>query len=78
MGPAFQCLGAWSIPMDRLEALMISRVVQYEKPPPFRDHALAGSGRMRRDGRVVEGARLESVYTGNRIAGSNPALSAKH
>jgi hypothetical protein len=25
---------------------------------------------------VVEGARLESVYTGNRIAGSNPALSA--
>src|SRR4029078_11464046 len=29
-----------------------------------------------RGGRVVEGARLESVYTGNRIAGSNPALSA--
>lgn len=27
-------------------------------------------------GRVVEGARLESVYTGNRIAGSNPAPSA--
>ena len=27
-------------------------------------------------GRVVEGARLESVYTGDRIAGSNPALSA--
>jgi hypothetical protein len=26
---------------------------------------------------VVEGARLESVYTGNRIAGSNPAPSAK-
>ena len=26
---------------------------------------------------MVEGARLESVYTGNRIAGSNPALSAK-
>jgi hypothetical protein len=25
---------------------------------------------------VVEGARLEIVYTGNRIAGSNPALSA--
>jgi hypothetical protein len=25
---------------------------------------------------VVEGARLESVYTGNGIAGSNPALSA--
>lgn len=29
-----------------------------------------------RGGRAVEGARLESVYTGNRIAGSNPALSA--
>ncbi len=25
---------------------------------------------------MVEGARLESVYTGDRIAGSNPALSA--
>jgi hypothetical protein len=25
---------------------------------------------------VVEGARLESVYSGNAIAGSNPALSA--
>ena len=31
---------------------------------------------MRRGGRVVEGARLESVYTGNRIEGSNPSLSA--
>ena len=26
--------------------------------------------------RAVEGARLESVYTGNRIVGSNPTLSA--
>ena len=26
---------------------------------------------------MVEGARLESVFTGNRNAGSNPALSAK-
>src|SRR5262249_3582891 len=33
--------------------------------------------RMRgRDGRVAEGARLESVYTGNRIVGSNPTPSA--
>ena len=32
---------------------------------------------LRRGGRVVEGARLESVYVGNRIAGSNPAPSAK-
>ncbi len=30
----------------------------------------------RRDVRVVEGARLESVCTGNRIVGSNPTLSA--
>jgi hypothetical protein len=28
--------------------------------------------------RVAEGARLESVYRGNSIAGSNPALSAKN
>ena len=28
------------------------------------------------DGRVAEGARLESVYTGNRIVGSNPTPSA--
>lgn len=30
-----------------------------------------------RDGRVVEGARLESVYSSNAIAGSNPVLSAR-
>lgn len=35
-------------------------------------------GRFRRGGRVVEGARLESVYTGNGIAGSNPAPSASN
>lgn len=27
---------------------------------------------------MVEGARLESVFTGNRNAGSNPALSASY
>src|ERR1700688_604709 len=32
--------------------------------------------RVRRGGRVAEGARLESVYTGNRIVGSDPTLSA--
>jgi hypothetical protein len=31
---------------------------------------------MRRDGRVAEGARLESVYTFTGIVGSNPTLSA--
>lgn len=30
----------------------------------------------RRDGRVVEVARLESVFTGHPNVGSNPALSA--
>ena len=30
-----------------------------------------------RGGRVAEGAALEMPYMGNRIAGSNPALSAK-
>ena len=29
-----------------------------------------------RGGRVVEGARLEIVYAGNRIEGSNPSFSA--
>ena len=38
----------------------------------WRSHDLSA----RRDGRVAEGARLESVYTGNRIVGSNPTLSA--
>ncbi len=33
---------------------------------------------MRRDGREAEGARLESVYTGSRIVGSNPTPSATH
>ena len=32
--------------------------------------------KLRRDGRVVEGARLESVYTVKGIKGSNPFLSA--
>ena len=34
--------------------------------------------RARRGGRAAEGARLESVYAGNRIAGSNPAPSASY
>src|SRR5947209_3280087 len=32
----------------------------------------------RRDGRVVEGARLESVFRGNSNVGSNPTLSASY
>ena len=45
---------------------------------PFEEKIACAFGCMlRRGGRVVEGARLESVYTGNRIAGSNPAPSAR-
>ena len=36
------------------------------------------SDQMRRDVRVVEGARLESVCRGNSTVGSNPTLSAIH
>src|SRR2546421_8014253 len=39
--------------------------------------AALGRAPSRRDGRVAEGARLESVYTGNRIVGSNPTPSAR-
>ena len=38
--------------------------------------ALLNRSATRRGGPAVEGARQESVYTGNRIAGSNPAPSA--
>ena len=41
--------------------------------------AVHDCARARRGGRVVEGARLESVYTVmNRIVGSNPTPSATH
>ena len=54
------------------------------RPPPSdlrRDRgrcmrAACVNERIRRGGRAAEGARLESVYAGNRIAGSNPAPSA--
>src|SRR5580658_8972922 len=46
-------------------------------PGAARKHAILTEGSVpRRDGRVVEGARLESVYRGNSIQGSNPCLSA--
>ena len=38
---------------------------------------LESSHSHRRDGRVAEGARLESVFRGNSNVGSNPTLSAK-
>jgi hypothetical protein len=43
--------------------------------PRHLDYSARRSG-CRRGGRAAEGARLESVYTGNRIEGSNPSPSA--
>jgi hypothetical protein len=45
--------------------------------PRHLDYSARRSG-CRRGGRAAEGARLESVYTGNRIEGSNPSPSARH
>ena len=45
-------------------------------PYIVRDFRLRNCAGIRRGGRVAEGARLERVYTGNRIEGSNPSLSA--
>ena len=42
-----------------------------ESPPDF-----VALIRLRRDDRMAEGARLEGVHTGNRIADSNPTFSA--
>lgn len=44
---------------------------------PFKHGNIVFAESTRRDVRVVEGARLESVYTGNCIKGSNPFLSAR-
>ena len=77
--------------VDRLRALSVApcarRILRYTSrhnrspAPAGQDAQRAGYFQLdlvllRRGGRVVEGARLESVYTGNRIAGSNPAPSA--
>ena len=42
----------------------------------FESHPLRHASESWRDDRVAEGARLESVCTGNRTEGSNPSLSA--
>ena len=46
----------------------------YDNPCARFDLGQRGFGEM---AELVEGARLEIVYTGNRIKGSNPFLSAK-
>ena len=56
------------------EALATARPATIVRPPARTRFPRAA---LRRDGRVAEGARLESVYTGNRIVGSNPTPSAK-
>ena len=62
-----------------LSALRSSRASR-PKPKRVCIHACPHSSctqKYRRDGRAVEGARLESVYTGKTcIEGSNPSLSA--
>ena len=52
----------------------------HQTPGPEQNPALSlCSTSFRRGARVVEWARLESVYTVySRIEGSNPSLSAKH
>jgi hypothetical protein len=49
--------------------------VSWELPVPVRIKTSRFVWR-RRDGRVAEGARLESVFRGNSNVGSNPTLSA--
>ena len=49
-----------------------SRTSRYSRPCYIQE----GGPRLRRDGRVAEGARLESVFRGNSNVGSNPTLSA--
>ena len=53
-------------------------VVQTDAGLTIRRHAnsLDPCRFVRRGGRVVEGARLESVFTANANVGSNPTLSA--
>lgn len=68
--------------MDPTEWGKVAKKMKTPLAPPMSfaytpSHA-AGHTRcaVRRGGRVAEGARLERVYTGNRIEGSNPSLSA--
>ena len=59
--------------IERAAACARSRAGCHDK---VRRYSAVARLRVRRGGRVAEGARLESVYTGNRIVGSNPTLSA--
>ncbi len=75
------CLGTSAA---RLSSPDFARERAWQCPPRGLTGALASTGAhgpisapdMRRGGRVVECAALEMRYTGNRIEGSNPSLSA--
>jgi hypothetical protein len=69
---------AFGDPCRKLESFRARTRDSDEKPslPVYKTCWRRHKHRSRKGGRVVEGARLESVYTGNRIAGSNPAPSA--
>ena len=58
--------------MFQFDWFLLSRVLAHEA----RMSIVRQPKRIWRGGRVVEGARLERVYAGNRIEGSNPSLSA--
>ena len=50
--------------------------VRSRRPISIRLYNDSSPNLRRRDGRVAEGARLESVFRGNSNVGSNPTLSA--
>ncbi len=52
------------------------KILSHRPPGLAKARSPRHEGVVRRDGRVVEGARLESVFTGNCNVGSNPTLSA--
>ena len=75
--PCAKALGGYSAPLlaGPSPVMADQSLTAYACAKPM--HAEAFNNLLRRGGRVAEGARLESVYAGNRIAGSNPAPSAR-
>ena len=53
-----------------------ARPIESKLAVALRKPCSASQTSVRRDGRVAEGARLESVFRGNSNVGSNPTLSA--
>ncbi len=65
----------WCLPRSAC-AVLWKTLIQYRRGSPGRDCCIICID-LRRDGRVAEGARLESVFRGNSNLGSNPSLSAR-